>query len=108
MQNVLTEKLKEQQELDRRLQKLAKQMDHLERAKREEEFPFIEELHANNLVEDKDFYEEQKLKTLEIKRKTWEIDIGEKKRLSKMRGDRDEFESQVNLLVLLHLDHVSW
>lgn len=76
-------------------------MDHLERAKREEEYPFIEELHVNSLVSDKEFYEEQKLKTLEVKRKTWEIDIGEKKRLVKMKSDRDEFESQVDCLKVL-------
>lgn len=81
--------------MDRRLQKLAKQMDHLERARREEEHPFIQKVHAQNRILNKEFYEEQKIKTLENKRKTWEVDVGEKHRLSKMRADRDEFEHQV-------------
>jgi hypothetical protein len=45
LQEVLTEQLKQQQELQRKLAKLGKQMDHLERARREEEAPLLLQAH---------------------------------------------------------------
>lgn len=41
-EQALHEQLKERQEMERKFQKLAKTMDYLERAKREEEAPLIE------------------------------------------------------------------
>ncbi len=40
----MSEQLKQQQELQRKLAKLGKQMDHLERARREEEAPLLAEV----------------------------------------------------------------
>ena len=45
-QEAVSEQLKQQQELQRKLGKLAKTMDHLERAKREEEAPLLAEAQA--------------------------------------------------------------
>lgn len=48
-QEAVSEQLKQQQELQRKLAKLAKQMDHLERAKREEEAPLLAEAQKGRL-----------------------------------------------------------
>jgi translation initiation factor 3 subunit A len=45
MQEALTERLKEAQELERKLARLAKTMDHTERARREEEAPLLDALY---------------------------------------------------------------
>ena len=45
--------------MERKLQKLSKTMDHLERAKREEERPLIDRAHLNRLADDEKFYKEQ-------------------------------------------------
>lgn len=50
MHEALTEQLKGRQELERKLAKLTKQMDHFERAKREEEVPLLLESHKTRMV----------------------------------------------------------
>ena len=49
MQEALAEQVKERQEQERKLAKLIKQMDHLERAKRQEEAPLLEAAYATQL-----------------------------------------------------------
>lgn len=53
MELTLTEQLRERQEMEKKLQKLAKTMDHLERAKREEAAPLIEAAYQQRLVEER-------------------------------------------------------
>jgi translation initiation factor 3 subunit A len=57
----LSEQMKERQEMEKKLQKLAKTMDHLERARRENESPLIEEAWAKRLDEERIHYEEEQL-----------------------------------------------
>ena len=45
--------------MERKLQKLAKNMDYLERAKREEEAPLIEATYQNHLVDDEIFFTQE-------------------------------------------------
>ncbi|KAF3504955.1 hypothetical protein F2Q69_00042708 [Brassica cretica] len=59
MQMALTEQVKERQEMEKKLQKLAKTMDYLERAKREEAAPVIEAAYQRRLVEEREFYERE-------------------------------------------------
>ena len=59
MEEALSEQMRERQEMERKLQKLSKTMDHLERAKREEERPLIEEAYRKRLEDDEKFYQEQ-------------------------------------------------
>lgn len=59
MEEALTEQMKERQEMERKLQKLSKTMDYLERAKREEERPLIEAAYQKRLVDDEVFYAQQ-------------------------------------------------
>jgi hypothetical protein len=59
MEEALSEQMKERAEMERKLHKLSKTMDHLERAKREEERPLIQEAHQKRLQDDEKFYKEQ-------------------------------------------------
>ncbi|XWS57463.1 hypothetical protein CRYUN_Cryun09bG0176100 [Craigia yunnanensis] len=55
----MSEQLKERQEQEKRLQKVAKTMDHLKRAKREESAPLIEAAFQRRLVEEKVLHERE-------------------------------------------------
>jgi translation initiation factor 3 subunit A len=53
--------IKERLEMEKKLQKVAKTMDHLERAKRQEEAPLIEEAFQKRLEEEKILHEQEQL-----------------------------------------------
>jgi translation initiation factor 3 subunit A len=53
--------LKERQEQEKKLQKLAKTMDYLERAKRQEEAPLVEQAFQKRQEEEKILYEQEQL-----------------------------------------------
>ena len=57
MQLALTEQLRERQEMEKKLQKLAKTMDYLERAKREVVAPLIEASFQQRLLEERMVHE---------------------------------------------------
>ena len=59
MELALSEQLRERQEMEKKLQKLAKTMDHLERAKREMAAPLIEAAYQQRLVEEKELNERE-------------------------------------------------
>lgn len=59
MEMALSEQLWERQEAEKKLQKLAKTMDYLERAKREEAAPLIEAAFEHRLVEVKVLHERE-------------------------------------------------
>ena len=53
--------IEKREEMKKRLQKVAKTMDHLERAKRQEEAPLIEEAFQKRLEEEKILHEQEQL-----------------------------------------------
>ncbi|XP_042507593.1 eukaryotic translation initiation factor 3 subunit A-like [Macadamia integrifolia] len=55
----LSEQLRERQEMEKKLQKLAKTMDYMERAKREEEAPLIEAVYKQRLVGEEILHERE-------------------------------------------------
>jgi translation initiation factor 3 subunit A len=59
MERALSEQLRERQEMEKKLQKLVKTMDYLERAKREEAAPLIEAAFQQRLVEEKALHEHE-------------------------------------------------
>uniref|UniRef100_A0A453QJM0 Uncharacterized protein n=1 Tax=Aegilops tauschii subsp. strangulata TaxID=200361 RepID=A0A453QJM0_AEGTS len=61
MEVVRSQRVKELEEMEKKLQKLAKKMDHLERAKRQEEAPLIEEAFQKRLEEEKILHEQEQL-----------------------------------------------
>lgn len=92
---VLTERMKEAQEMERRMHKLAKQLDHLERARREEEAPLLNQLSATRLEEARKQHGEQQTLDLARHRSQWESDLEDKKRLSVTLGDTEAFKAQI-------------
>jgi len=95
MEDALTEQIKERQETERKLQRLSKQMDHLERARREEEVPLLKELYQKKLVDDKAWAEKQEETKKVDHLKQWEQDVQEKERMSKMTDEKKKFMEQV-------------
>jgi rubrerythrin len=61
LEQVMKRKRKEREEMEKKLQSLAKKMDHLERAKRQEEAPLIEEAFQKRLEEEKILHEQEQL-----------------------------------------------
>lgn len=59
MEWTLLEQVRERQEMEKKLQKLAKTMDYLERAKREESAPLIEAAFQQRLVEERILHERE-------------------------------------------------
>lgn len=66
MELALSEQLRERQEMEKKLQKLAKTMDYLERAKREEASPLIEAAFQRRLVEERMLHEHEQQVTFEM------------------------------------------
>lgn len=59
MERALSEQLRERQDMEKKLQKLAKTMDYLERAKREEAAPLIEAAFQRRLEEEQILHERE-------------------------------------------------
>ncbi|RWW11176.1 hypothetical protein GW17_00025233 [Ensete ventricosum] len=84
----LSEQLKERQEMEKKLQKLAKTMDYMERAKREEEASLIEQAFQQSLVQEKIIHEREQLKEIELSRQHHAGDLQEKNRLARMLDNK--------------------
>lgn len=59
MELALQEQVRERQEMEKKMQKLIKTMDHFERAKREEAAPLIEAAFQSRLAEEKLLHEHE-------------------------------------------------
>ena len=97
MQDAIQEQIKARQEQERKLLKLAKVMDHVERAKREESIPLIEKAYKERSVDDEKFHAEQQVQMAAKHRAKWEADHAEKQRLMRMEGSRAEFARAIML-----------
>ena len=95
MEDAIKEQIKERQDMERKLQRLAKSMDHLERAKREEEVPLIEAAYKLKMAEDEQYHTTMQQQNAEKHRQTWETNVEEKKRLAKMTADKEEFAAAI-------------
>jgi len=78
---------KSAQDMRRRLNKLIKQMDHLERAKREEESPLRDEAAKHRIDEEKLAWKHEQAIAFEAHKKAWERDLEVKKQVARMRND---------------------
>ncbi|EFJ35771.1 hypothetical protein SELMODRAFT_142045 [Selaginella moellendorffii] len=96
MQQVLLDQKKEREELDRRLQKLAKTVDHYERAKREEERPLIQAMYLKRQEDDRIYFEEQQKLAVEQSRLQHSEDLREKERLLRMQQDKEDVQNEVS------------
>ncbi|ESW34658.1 hypothetical protein PHAVU_001G169900 [Phaseolus vulgaris] len=95
MELTLTEQLRERQEMEKKLQKLAKTMDYLERAKREEAAPLIEAAYQQRLVEERLLHEREQQQEVEVSKQRHEGDLKEKERLARMMGNKEIYEVRV-------------
>ncbi|XP_078429553.1 eukaryotic translation initiation factor 3A [Wolffia australiana] len=95
MELARSEQLKERQEMEKKLQKLAKTMDYMERARREEEDPLIEAAYQQRLVQEKILHEQEQLQANELSRQHHAGDLQEKKRLSRMLEHKVIFQERI-------------
>eukprot|EP00271_Cylindrocystis_brebissonii_P023350 TRINITY_DN9659_c0_g1_i1.p1 TRINITY_DN9659_c0_g1~~TRINITY_DN9659_c0_g1_i1.p1 ORF type:complete len:1097 (+),score=334.31 TRINITY_DN9659_c0_g1_i1:34-3291(+) len=95
LQAAMEEQMKEKAELERKVQKAGRQMDHLERARREEERPLIEAAFKQRLAEDEENHRKQQEALLEQSKAQHALDLTEKHRLSRMLDDKAIFQEQV-------------
>ncbi|KAJ8627303.1 hypothetical protein MRB53_020610 [Persea americana] len=91
----LSEQVRERQEMEKKLQKSAKTMDYMERAKREEESPLIEAAYQQRLVEEKIVHEREQLQAIELSREHHEGDLKEKNRLARMLDNKIMFQNKI-------------
>ncbi|CAA0841146.1 Eukaryotic translation initiation factor 3 subunit A [Striga hermonthica] len=87
--------LKEKQEMERKLVKLCKTMDYLERAKREEAAPLIEASFQRRLVEEEALHELEQQREVDASGQRHAGDVEEKRRLSRMLENKKIFQEQV-------------
>ncbi|KAL6505397.1 hypothetical protein OROGR_025214 [Orobanche gracilis] len=88
MDLAVSEQLREKGEMEKKLQKLAKTMDCLERAKREEAAPLIEAAFQQRLVEEEALHYLDQQREIDISRQQHAGDLEGKKRLSRMVEDK--------------------
>ncbi|XP_051131367.1 eukaryotic translation initiation factor 3 subunit A [Andrographis paniculata] len=95
MELALSEQLREKQEMEKKLQKLAKTMDYLERAKREEAAPLIEAAFQQRLAEEEALHELEQQQEVNASRQRHAGDLEEKRRLSRMIENKKIFQERV-------------
>ncbi|KAJ4982275.1 hypothetical protein NE237_033112 [Protea cynaroides] len=91
----LSEQLRERQDMEKKLQKLAKTMDYMERAKREEEAPLIEAAYQKRLVEEEILHEREQQQEIEMSRQRHAGDLQEKNRLTHMLEQKEIFQEKI-------------
>jgi len=66
----------------------AQNLDHLERARREEEAPYLKEVMARRVEQDRVHFETQAADLLAAHRRQWDADVAAKARTARMADDR--------------------
>nr|GEU88848.1 eukaryotic translation initiation factor 3 subunit A-like [Tanacetum cinerariifolium] len=95
MDLALQEQVKGKQEMEKKMQKLVKTMDHLERAKREEAAPLVEAAFHKRLAEEKLLHERQQELEVELSRGRHDGDVKEKNRLQRVLEHKTQFQERV-------------
>ncbi|KAL0301647.1 UNVERIFIED_CONTAM: Eukaryotic translation initiation factor 3 subunit A [Sesamum radiatum] len=95
MELALSEQLREKQEMEKKLQKLAKTMDYLERAKREEAAPLIEAAFQRRLAEEEALHTLEQQQEIDVSRQRHAGDLEEKRRLGRMLENKKIFQERV-------------
>ena len=87
MEDALQEQIKERHESERKLMRVARQMDHYERASREEEAPILEEMiRESQKAEEAEHYQKQEARLADA-RSRWERDLEARAQMLAMRED---------------------
>ncbi|XP_073037677.1 eukaryotic translation initiation factor 3 subunit A-like isoform X1 [Primulina eburnea] len=90
-----SEQLREKQETEKKVQKLAKTMDHLERAKREEAAPLIEAASQRRLVEEEAMHKYEQQQEIAMSRERHAGDLEEKRRLGRLLENKQILHEKV-------------
>ncbi|OVA16064.1 Proteasome component (PCI) domain [Macleaya cordata] len=90
-----SEQLRERQEMEKKLQKLAKTMDYMERAKREEEAPLIDAAFQQQLVEGRVIHEHEQQQEIELSMQRHAGDLQEKNRMARMLESKIIFQNNI-------------
>jgi hypothetical protein len=88
MQREFERKAREQNEFEAKMNKLARNMDYLERARREEELPYLEEAMRVRAAEQQTYFEAEQKALLLRHREKWDADIAAKHRSSHLAQDK--------------------
>ncbi|KAI3470332.1 hypothetical protein Pfo_026995 [Paulownia fortunei] len=94
MELAVSEQLREKQEMEKKLQKVAKTMDYLERAKREEAAPLIEAAFQRRLAEEEALHELEQQQEIDVSRQRHAGDLEEKRRLGRMSENKEIFQER--------------
>lgn len=94
-QEELAKKAGSRIELEKKIAKMLRHMDHLERAKREEEVPLLQAAMLDKAKIDEEHHMQEQARFAEVHRKAWETDVVEKRRLMRMWEDKEAFGGQV-------------
>ncbi|XP_059296396.1 eukaryotic translation initiation factor 3 subunit A-like [Lycium ferocissimum] len=95
MELALNEQLRGRQEKEKKLQKFAKTMDYLERAKREEAAPLIESAFQRRLAEEAALHERDQQQEIELSKQRHAGDLVEKRRLGRMLENKRIIQERV-------------
>ncbi|KAJ0263439.1 Proteasome component (PCI) domain-containing protein [Hirschfeldia incana] len=83
------------EEMEKKLSKLAKIMDYLERAKREESIPLIEAAYQQRLVVEIESHEQEQQREVELSKERHERELKEKRRVATMLSSESFVENMV-------------
>mmetsp|Transcript_33594 Transcript_33594/g.54432 ORF Transcript_33594/g.54432 Transcript_33594/m.54432 type:complete len:1134 (+) Transcript_33594:97-3498(+) len=86
----------DRQEMEKRHLALSKRLDHLERARREEERSLLEQAYIAQQAADLAFHKEQVETLLTASKAQHNAEISEKHRLQRMVADKDEYERELH------------
>merc|ERR1712066_135420 len=84
---------KEKKELEARMKAQLKRMDHLERAKRQEEIPILEEAIKKDLDEDRALWSTKEADRIRQSAEDREEAVQNRDRLARMKKDKEDFMS---------------
>ncbi|KAL8544735.1 hypothetical protein ACS0TY_005097 [Phlomoides rotata] len=90
-----SEQHREKLEMEKKLKKLSKTMDYLERAKREEAAPLIDAAFQQRLAEEEALHKIEQQREIDVSRRRHAGDLEEKRRLGKMLEHKSSFQEKV-------------
>ena len=94
-QEELAKKAGSRIELEKKIAKMLRHMDHLERAKREEEVPLLQAAMLDKAKVDEQHHIQEQARFAKVHRAAWETDVVEKRRLIRMWEDKELFGAQI-------------
>ncbi|KAK9917232.1 hypothetical protein WJX75_002153 [Coccomyxa subellipsoidea] len=95
MNQVISEQQRARDEAEKKVHALSRRMDHLERARREEEAPLLEAAFQEKLKADEERFHREQEEFKVAHSKSWEVDIEEKRRFMKTLPDKEAFQSTI-------------